>query len=37
MKKLGLFLATIVTVTIILPIGLINAALSEINENQEED
>ena len=37
MKKLGLFLATMVAATIILPIGLINAALNEINENQEED
>lgn len=36
MKKLGLFLATMVAVTIILPIGLINAALTEINENQED-
>ena len=36
MKKLGLFLATMVAVTIILPIGLIIAALTEINENQED-
>lgn len=36
MRKLGLFLATMVAVTIILPIGLINAALGEINENQED-
>lgn len=36
MKKLGLFLATMVAVTIILPVGLINAALTAINENQED-
>lgn len=36
MKNVWTFLAAIVAVTIILPVGLISAALAEISEKQEE-